>query len=52
MQVSKQTTSDVTDIGLAIYNDKLKAILEPDHNNEFVVIHVDTGDYAIGKTFA
>src|ERR1051326_8833991 len=35
----------------SIYENKLKAILEPMHNNEFVAIHVDTGDYAVATNF-
>ena len=28
----------------------MKEILEPDHNGAAVAIHVDTGDYSIGKS--
>ncbi len=35
----------------AIYEGKLKTLLEPEHNNEFVAIHVDTEDYAVAPTF-
>lgn len=35
----------------AIYEDELKALLEPEHNNEFVAIHVETGDYAVAANF-
>ena len=51
MPLPGEATSEVTDKGIAIYNDKLKCILEPDHNNEYVVIHVDTGDYVLGRSF-
>jgi hypothetical protein len=50
MQVSDEMLSDATQKGRAIYSDKLQAILEPDHDGEFVVIHVDSGDYQLGKT--
>ncbi len=35
-------------LGQAIY-DKLKPEIEPLHDRKFITIHVDTGDYAIGK---
>ena len=37
--------------GTALYEDKLRPILEPAHNDEYVAIHVDSGDYALGRTF-
>ena len=36
--------------GRAIYEDRLKAILEPEQNNRFVAIHVDSGDYTVGRS--
>ncbi len=36
--------------GLAIYEEKLKPLLEPFHNNEFVSIHVETEEYALGAS--
>ena len=39
----------LSDRGAAIYGERLKALLEPAHNGEWVAIHVDTGDYALGK---
>ena len=47
MQVSEQTKNDVVEKGIRIYNERLKTILEPQHDKKYVVIHVDTGDYAI-----
>jgi hypothetical protein len=35
--------------GLAFYNDHLKSILEPQFNGQVVVIHLDSGDYAVGR---
>jgi hypothetical protein len=49
MIASQQNTHEVTAKGLAIYNEKLKATLEPAHTNEYVAIHVDTGDFAVSK---
>src|SRR5438552_3156574 len=39
----------LSDLGAAIYQERLKALLEPTHNGEWVAIHADTGDYALGK---
>ncbi len=39
----------LSDLGGAIYAERLKPLLEPAHNGEWVAIHVDTGDYALGK---
>ncbi len=36
--------------GLAIYETKLKALLEPEQNNKFVAIHVDSEDYAVARS--
>jgi hypothetical protein len=35
--------------GQAIYDQKLKAILEPEQNGRVVAIHVDTEDYGLGR---
>ena len=35
--------------GRAIYDEKLKPVLEPEHNGQVVAIHLDTGDYAVAK---
>lgn len=36
--------------GLAIYDEKLKPILEPKFDRKYVAIHVDTEDYAIADS--
>ena len=36
--------------GLAIHDEQLKSILEPDQNNRYVAIHVPTSDYADGRS--
>lgn len=46
---SEQALDELVQRGIAIY-EKLKPQLEPVYNNQFVVIHVDTDDYAIGRT--
>jgi hypothetical protein len=35
----------------AFYANELKSALEPEHNNAYVAIHVDTRDYAVAPTF-
>ena len=45
-----ETLTDLSQSGLAIYDRKLKAILEPDQNNRYVAIHVPTEDYAVGRS--
>jgi hypothetical protein len=42
--------SPLAEQGRAIYEGRLKSILEPDHEGEAVAIHVDSGDYAIGRS--
>jgi hypothetical protein len=51
MQTSAQQSqlSPLAEQGRAIYEGRLKAILEPEHDGEAVAIHVDTGDYALGN---
>lgn len=39
-----------SDQGKTIYDERLKTILEPEHNGEIVAIDVETGEYAVGKT--
>jgi hypothetical protein len=37
-------------LGKKYYDEHLKAILEPEHNGEFVTIDYETGQYFLGKT--
>ena len=48
--ISDAALQDLADRGMAVY-EKMKPQLEPQHNGQYVVIHVDTEDYAIGRTF-
>ena len=36
--------------GLAIYDEKLKPMLEPQYDKKCVAIHVETGDYAVADS--
>ena len=40
----------LTNHGLAIYEDKLKPILEPALDNKYVAIHVDSEDYEVADS--
>jgi hypothetical protein len=45
---AQRDINEVARQGRAIYEEKLKALLEPAHNGETVAIHVETGDYQVG----
>lgn len=36
--------------GMAIYENRLKAVLEPTCDRQFVAIHLDSGDYEVART--
>ena len=36
--------------GLAIYDEQLKPVLEPQYDKKYVAIHVETGDYAVADS--
>lgn len=42
--------SDLTRLGLVVYDAKLKPLLEPRDDGKFVAIHVDTEDYAVASS--
>ncbi|MDQ2799851.1 MAG: hypothetical protein M3Y13_09430 [Armatimonadota bacterium] len=47
---TEEEMAELSTRGQAVYEMK-KELLEPDFNNQYVVIHVDTCEYVIGKTF-
>ncbi len=47
--VSDATLEELSARGLAIY-DTLRARLEPEHDREFIAIHVDSGDYEVARS--
>jgi hypothetical protein len=49
--ISDEARSELARKAEAIYNAQLKALLEPAHNNEYVAIHVGTGDHSLGSTY-
>lgn len=50
---SAQMTDEDLDLlaerGGALYNERLKQLLEPEHNGQWVAIHLDSGEYGLGK---
>lgn len=48
--VSQEYRDALAAQGRMIYDAELKPLLEPARNGEFVVIHVDTRDYAVGNS--
>ena len=49
---SDETFDEVSDRSNDIYRDRLKAEIEATHLNQFIAIHVDSGDYAVAKSTA
>ena len=45
----KQQFSELTTLGMKFYEEKLKQILEPDHNGEFVAIEPYLEKYVLEK---
>ena len=50
LEMTDQEHEAFSQRGLAIYEEKLKPLLEPEYNNQFIAIHVDSEDYRIGKS--
>src|SRR5262249_34854416 len=38
----------LSELGFALYNERLKGILEPEYYGQTVAIHLDSGEYAVG----
>ena len=45
----KPRFSELTELGIKFYKEKLKPLLEPDHNGEFVAIEPYSGRYFLDK---
>lgn len=39
-------------LGKQIYENRVRALVEPEYDGQYVAIQVDTGDYAVGKSTA
>lgn len=48
--MTDQEQEAFTKRGLAIYEEKLKPILEPEFDKKYVAIHVDTEDYEVADS--
>ena len=48
---TEEEMAELSTRGQAVYETK-KALLEPEFNNQYVAIHVDTGDYVVAKSSA
>ena len=48
--LSEDEMERLSALAAAVYRDGLQAFLEPAHNGEWVAIHVDTGDHALGPS--
>jgi hypothetical protein len=44
------TADDLADNGQRLYDERLRALLEPEHTGEFVAIEPETGRYFLGAT--
>ena len=48
--LSEAVMDDLSRRAHTFYTERLQSILEPAHNGEFVAIHLDSGNYTLGKT--
>jgi len=49
--VSDDYLEQLSQIAELLYQRSLKAVLEPEHTNEYVAIHVDSGDYCASPDY-
>jgi hypothetical protein len=47
--LNPQVLAELSDRGMAIYNEQLKPKLEPEFNGQVVAVHLDTGAYTIAR---
>lgn len=47
--LSRERGEEVVRRGKAIYEAQIKPLVEPERNNEYIVIDIETGDYEVGK---
>lgn len=47
--LEKPKFSELTELGIKFYKEKLKPLLEPEHNGEFVAIEPYSGKYFLNK---
>ena len=49
---SDETIAEIESLGEKIYEETIRAQVEPHYPNHYAAIHVDSGDYAVAKTTA
>ena len=49
MATEKYTIDEVCDRGEQIYAERIKHLVEPEHNGKFIVIDIESGDYEIAE---
>ena len=49
-EVEARERQDASRRGLALYESRLKAKLEPEYDNQFIAIHPDSEDYAVADS--
>lgn len=47
--MSEDELDRITSVAVAIYNQRLKGVLEPSQNGRTVALHLDSGDYALAR---
>jgi hypothetical protein len=47
--LNPEVLAELSDRGMAIYNERLKAKLEPEFNGKVVAVHLDTGAYTVAR---
>lgn len=47
MSVSNGRKGDIARRGQAIYDQRIRPLVDPEHRGEFLVLNVDTGEYEI-----
>ena len=49
MATEKYTIDEVCDRGRQIYAERIKHLVEPEHNGKFIVIDIESGDYEMDE---
>ena len=49
MTHARPARGEIADRGTRIYDERLRQLLEPEHNGKYVVIDVETGEYELDE---
>ena len=49
MATEKYTIDEVCDRAKQIYEERIKCLVEPEHNGKFIVIDIESGDYEVDE---